>query len=265
MLKEICNAAGKLARFPAPFFSNLPGLCVACDDAHETDPFAPGMATRPVEVNEDELPDRSAAQQGSPSSAPRLPAENGSPDADQSRAATRIALRPHDPGTGEEIDKREVVKGYEYGRGQFVTFTPRGIEGARCRKLEGDRSREVCAAGRPGSGLFRQLVLPLSGRPGRGRNAAGDRRGNGRSSSRRSRATHAKPGRADGCRRAARHRDGAFHFACRGGGSGGAVRHGRRASSTLRWSRSPRRLSRSGREVSIRRRIEIVTRRPCKN
>src|ERR1700730_12847095 len=38
-----------------------------------------------------------------------------------------------------------------------------------------------------------------------------------------------------------------------------------KASSTLRWSRSPRRLSRSGREVSIRRRIEIVTRRPSKN
>jgi DNA end-binding protein Ku len=32
-------------------------------------------------------------------------------------------LRPHDPGTGEEIDKREVVKGYEYSRGQFLTFT----------------------------------------------------------------------------------------------------------------------------------------------
>src|SRR6202043_2351219 len=78
----------------------------------------------PVEVNEDELPDRSAAQQGSASSAPRLPAENGSPDADQSRAATRIALRPHDPGTGEEIDKRGAVKGYEYARGQFLTFPP---------------------------------------------------------------------------------------------------------------------------------------------
>jgi DNA end-binding protein Ku len=43
--------------------------------------------------------------------------------ADQSRAATRITLRPHDPETGEEIEKREVVKGYEYNRGQFVTFT----------------------------------------------------------------------------------------------------------------------------------------------
>jgi DNA end-binding protein Ku len=40
-----------------------------------------------------------------------------------SLAATPIALRPHDPGTGEEIDKREVVKGYEYSRGEFVTFT----------------------------------------------------------------------------------------------------------------------------------------------
>jgi Ku70/Ku80 beta-barrel domain len=27
------------------------------------------------------------------------------------------------PGTGEEIEKREVVKGYEYSRGQFLTFT----------------------------------------------------------------------------------------------------------------------------------------------
>jgi DNA end-binding protein Ku len=43
-------------------------------------------------------------------------------EADQSRAATRITLRPHDPGTGEEVKKREVVKGYEYSRGQFVTF-----------------------------------------------------------------------------------------------------------------------------------------------
>ena len=31
------------------------------------------------------------------------------------RSHARIALRPHDPGTGEEIDKREIVKGYEYG------------------------------------------------------------------------------------------------------------------------------------------------------
>jgi DNA end-binding protein Ku len=39
------------------------------------------------------------------------------------RPATRITLRPHDPSTGEEIEKEEVVRGYEYERGQFVTFT----------------------------------------------------------------------------------------------------------------------------------------------
>ena len=37
---------------------------------------------------------------------------------------SRITLRPHDPTTGEEIEKDEVVRGYEYERGQYVTFTP---------------------------------------------------------------------------------------------------------------------------------------------
>jgi DNA end-binding protein Ku len=38
-------------------------------------------------------------------------------------APARIALLPHDPHTGEEIERDEVVKGYEYERGQFVTLT----------------------------------------------------------------------------------------------------------------------------------------------
>jgi DNA end-binding protein Ku len=42
---------------------------------------------------------------------------------DQPGGATRIALRPHDPTTGEEIEKDEVVKGYEYSRGHFITFS----------------------------------------------------------------------------------------------------------------------------------------------
>src|ERR1700731_3847465 len=77
----------------------------------------------PVDVAEDALSDRGEGQQGSAASAPQLPADNASADGDQSPAATRITLRPHDPGTGEEIEKREVVKGYEYSRGQFLTFT----------------------------------------------------------------------------------------------------------------------------------------------
>src|SRR5437879_2920704 len=52
----------------------------------------------------------------------------GEDDADQTQAVTPITIRPHDPRTGEEIDKAEVVKGYEYGRGQFVTFTPEELK-----------------------------------------------------------------------------------------------------------------------------------------
>src|SRR5215468_45421 len=82
----------------------------------------------PVDVDQDESPDRRAGQQGSASSSARTPTEDGSPDEDPRPAATRIALRPHDPGTGEAIDKREVVRGYEYSRGQFVTFTPEELK-----------------------------------------------------------------------------------------------------------------------------------------
>src|ERR1700760_3779279 len=39
-----------------------------------------------------------------------------------------MTYRWGDPQTGEEIDKAEVVKGYEYGRGQFVTFTPEELK-----------------------------------------------------------------------------------------------------------------------------------------
>src|SRR5437763_1862941 len=53
---------------------------------------------------------------------------DGGYDADQPQPATRVTIRPHDPRTGEEIDKAEVVKGYEYGRGQFVTFTPEELK-----------------------------------------------------------------------------------------------------------------------------------------
>jgi DNA end-binding protein Ku len=77
----------------------------------------------PADVDEDDLPDRSGGQRGSERSVTRLRADSAAPDGEQSPSATRITLRPHDPGTGEEIEKREVVKGYEYSRGQFLTFT----------------------------------------------------------------------------------------------------------------------------------------------
>jgi hypothetical protein len=64
-------------------------------------------------LDEDDLSDRGGRQRVLRGSVPRLLAENGGPDGDQSPAATRITLRPHDPRAGEEIEKREVVKGYE--------------------------------------------------------------------------------------------------------------------------------------------------------
>jgi DNA end-binding protein Ku len=42
--------------------------------------------------------------------------------------ATRIALRPVDRDTGEELEREQVVRGYEYERGQFVTFTPEELK-----------------------------------------------------------------------------------------------------------------------------------------
>jgi DNA end-binding protein Ku len=38
-------------------------------------------------------------------------------------AHTRIALRPLDPYSGEEIEREEVAKSYEYECREFVTFT----------------------------------------------------------------------------------------------------------------------------------------------
>ena len=60
---------------------------------------------------------------------PDLPAARPAPDEVEDRVEpvgpfSRIRLRPHDPTTGEEIEKDEVVRGYEYERGQYVTFTP---------------------------------------------------------------------------------------------------------------------------------------------
>ena len=53
-----------------------------------------------------------------------LPDEDAQVRPEPPLATTRITIRPHDPHTGEELDKAEVVKGYEFERGQFVTLAP---------------------------------------------------------------------------------------------------------------------------------------------
>jgi DNA end-binding protein Ku len=90
-----------------------------------TKPVRLHQVWRPAPVDEDEVevPDPGGGRERSAEPAPQPFGTDANPHGDPGLAATRIALRPHDPETGEEIDKREVVKGYEYGRGQFVTFT----------------------------------------------------------------------------------------------------------------------------------------------
>src|SRR5438105_7009681 len=97
----------------------------------------------PADVDEDDLPDRSGGQQGSEGSVTRLRADSAAADGEQSPAATRITLRPHNPGTGEEIEKREVVKGYEYSRGQFLTFTAEELKALDVESSEVIDSEEL--------------------------------------------------------------------------------------------------------------------------
>ena len=130
----------------------------------------------PEEELADGLPDRDREKQLD--EWPPSRRNGAAEDADQTDGATRITLRPHDPATGEEIDKAEVVKGYEYDRGQFVTFTAEEL-----KALDVESSKiidlEIFVTGpQHRSGLFRQLVLCLSRQANRGRGAQGDRRGN---------------------------------------------------------------------------------------
>jgi DNA end-binding protein Ku len=69
----------------------------------------------------DEAPPR--AEQRDFSDEPIFSSRDDEDEVDQTQPTSRIALRPHDPGTGEEIERGQVVKGYEYQCGQFVTFT----------------------------------------------------------------------------------------------------------------------------------------------
>jgi DNA end-binding protein Ku len=80
---------------------------------------------RPTAPEEPEdVPDEVQGRDRREGPVPTFSRDDDQEDEHQTRAATRIVLRPHDPSTGEEVEKEEVVKGYEYQRGQFVTFTP---------------------------------------------------------------------------------------------------------------------------------------------
>ena len=73
----------------------------------------------PPEAEKDAEPVRTVAQRGD-----SKPAEAAVEEPDDPAPATRVVVRPHDPETGAEIERDEVVKGFEYDRGRFVTLTP---------------------------------------------------------------------------------------------------------------------------------------------
>jgi Ku protein len=85
---------------------------------------------RPAATNEPEADesDRDRDNQVARPLRPPLAGPEATGSAAQNSTATRIALRPHDPRTSQEIDKSQVVKGYEYGRGQFVTFSTQELK-----------------------------------------------------------------------------------------------------------------------------------------
>jgi DNA end-binding protein Ku len=95
-----------------------------------TKPIRLRQVWRPAaaEEGEDEALEPARRKELTEPSLPDLGGHDGGYDADQPQPVTRVTIRPHDPRTGEEIDKAEVVKGYEYGRGQFVTFTPEELK-----------------------------------------------------------------------------------------------------------------------------------------
>ena len=88
----------------------------------------------PFEAEDDEAPAPRAAgrsSRGEPDTAEDEWEEPAGP-------ATRIALQPVARDTGEAVERDEVVKGYEYERGQFVTFTP-----AELKALDVESSKTI--------------------------------------------------------------------------------------------------------------------------
>jgi DNA end-binding protein Ku len=121
--KEVRYATGELERSSPSLFGVLPDLPVACDG--RTKPIRLHQVWQAGSAGEEgEAPTQHTEREVTDLRASR-------PDSDQVEERTepvgpvsRITLRPHDPTTGEEIEKDEVVRGYEYERGQYVTFTP---------------------------------------------------------------------------------------------------------------------------------------------
>jgi DNA end-binding protein Ku len=120
-------ASCELERIFAPILGFLSGLSDTGNDTYKNDPAAPGLDARRASP-------RNGCGRGGRGTATAVDAgragqnppdvDAGAREADDIGPATRIALQPVDRDTGEAIERDEVVKGYEFERGQYVTFTP---------------------------------------------------------------------------------------------------------------------------------------------
>jgi DNA end-binding protein Ku len=190
-----------------------------------TRPIRLHQVWRPAPAEEaDDAPLRVKGQDLLDKSTPRFSEEYSYEEVDQTPGATRITLRPHDPTTGEEIEREDVVKGYEYQRGQFVTFTAEELKALDVESSKVIDLEKFVPRGDIDPVYFDSPYYLYPDGPIVAGDAPGDRGGNGRGRSRRAWAAHAQPARADGDGRAARHRNGAAHITRRKRGSGIAVR-----------------------------------------
>src|SRR5437763_16671673 len=79
--------------------------------ASRTKPIRLRQVWRPGLADEgDQSPELARPQQVTAPSLPDLCEYDGGYDADQPQPVTRVTIRPHDPRTGEEIDKAEVFR-----------------------------------------------------------------------------------------------------------------------------------------------------------
>jgi hypothetical protein len=86
---------------------------------------------RPAAAQEPDAdaPERDRDEQVASASRPQLVGPAATEPMEPMDQATRIALRPHDPKTGEEIEKSEIVKGYEYEAVRRVEEHSNGMPG----------------------------------------------------------------------------------------------------------------------------------------
>jgi DNA end-binding protein Ku len=97
--------------------------------------WVPGAPRPNTEAEEEDEAPRSAVGR-----AVRKPLDidAGADEAEDVGPATRIALQPVDRETGKAIERDEVAKGYEFERGQYVTFTP-----AELKALDVESSKTI--------------------------------------------------------------------------------------------------------------------------